>query len=80
MDSQFILAVDLGTTNCKVLILDEGLNVIEKVTTEYPITFPRPGWVEQLPEDWWKGWICTMNILGPCLRRFQRKKSYFQDC
>jgi len=54
MDSQFILAVDLGTTNCKVLILDEGLNVIEKVTTEYPITFPRPGWVEQLPEDWWK--------------------------
>ncbi len=53
MCSQHILAVDLGTTNCKALLLDETLTVVGKVSTEYEVSVPRPGWAEQQPEDWW---------------------------
>ena len=27
--------------------------VISSVTKEYPLSFPRPGWSEQTPKDWW---------------------------
>jgi xylulokinase len=48
-----VLAIDLGTTNCKVLVLSAELKVVFKQTTEYPVSFLRPGWAEQNPVDWW---------------------------
>lgn len=53
MGTHYVLAVDLGTTNCKTLLIDESLHVIEKVTREYGLSVPQPGWSEQNPEDWW---------------------------
>ena len=34
--------------------MDEQGRVCHTVTKEYPLSFPRPGWSEQNPEDWWK--------------------------
>ena len=48
-----ILAVDLGTTNCKVLALDHSCRIIHSARLEYPIASPRQGWAEQNPEAWW---------------------------
>lgn len=48
------IGIDLGTSACKLLLVDEAGTVRSEVTREYPIAFPHPGWSEQDPEDWWK--------------------------
>ncbi len=49
----FYIGIDLGTSACKLLLVDEGGAVLNEVTKEYPLSFPQPGWSEQNPEDWW---------------------------
>ena len=48
------IGIDLGTSACKLLLVDEGGAVRSEVMKEYPLSFPRPGWSEQDPEDWWR--------------------------
>ena len=47
------LGIDLGTSACKLLLVAEDGSILNSVTKEYPLFFPRPGWSEQNPEDWW---------------------------
>lgn len=47
------LGVDLGTSSVKLLLMDEKGKVIQTVSKEYPVYYPRAGWAEQNPEDWW---------------------------
>jgi glycerol kinase len=49
-----ILAIDAGTTGVRALIVDEGGAVRSRGYREFPQSFPRPGWVEHDPEDWWR--------------------------
>ncbi len=49
----FYIGIDLGTSAVKLLLVDEGGSVVREMTKEYPISFPRPGWSEQEPADWW---------------------------
>jgi xylulokinase len=37
-----------------LLLMDEEGDVKKVVTREYPLHFPKPGWSEQNPEDWYK--------------------------
>lgn len=46
------IGIDLGTSAVKLLMMDERGNVKKIVTREYSIYFPKPGWAEQNPEDW----------------------------
>ncbi|HEV8420403.1 MAG TPA: FGGY family carbohydrate kinase, partial [Actinomycetota bacterium] len=48
-----VLAIDAGTTGVTVLVVDEAGSVLSKGYREFPQSFPRPGWVEHDPEDWW---------------------------
>ncbi len=48
-----LLAVDLGTTNCKVLVLDPACRIVESARLEYPLSTPRQAWAEQDPAAWW---------------------------
>ena len=47
------IGIDLGTSACKLLLVDEEGQVRNTVTKEYPLSFPRPGWSEQDPAHWW---------------------------
>ena len=47
------IGIDLGTSACKLLLVDEAGAIVNEVTHEYPLIFPHPGWSEQKPEDWW---------------------------
>ena len=38
------IGIDLGTSACKLLLVDEAGQVKNTVTKEYPLSFPRPGW------------------------------------
>lgn len=46
------IGVDLGTSAVKLLLMDGEGRILKIVSREYPISFPRPGWSEQDPEDW----------------------------
>ena len=48
------IGIDLGTSACKLLLVAEDGSILNSVTKEYPLIFPRPGWSEQRPEDWWE--------------------------
>lgn len=49
----FYIGIDLGTSACKLLLVDEAGAVRNAVTKEYPLSFPHPGWSEQDPAHWW---------------------------
>ncbi|HJP67009.1 MAG TPA: glycerol kinase GlpK [Actinomycetota bacterium] len=48
-----ILAIDAGTTGVTALIVDEEGEVRSRGYREFAQHFPRPGWVEHDPNDWW---------------------------
>ncbi|MEM3893169.1 MAG: FGGY family carbohydrate kinase, partial [Thermofilum sp.] len=50
---ELILAIDVGTTNAKAAVFHESGRLLAVEGYEYPTHFPRPGWAEQDPEDWW---------------------------
>ena len=47
------IGVDLGTSSIKLLLMDAEGEIKSIVTREYPLYFPKPGWSEQNPEDWY---------------------------
>lgn len=49
----FYIGIDLGTSAVKLLLTNEEGKIENVVSKAYPIYFPRPGWSEQNPEDWW---------------------------
>ncbi len=57
------IGIDLGTSSVKLLLMDSNGNVVNTVSEEYPIYFPRPGWSEQNPEDWYKAVIAGIKKL-----------------
>ncbi len=54
------IGIDLGTSAVKLILADRCGRILKKVTKEYPIYFPEPGWSEQDPEDWWNA--CTEGL------------------
>lgn len=54
------IGVDLGTSAIKLLLVDDKGAILNTVTKEYPLCFPRPGWSEQRCEDWWNA--CLVGI------------------
>ena len=50
----YYIGVDLGTSSVKLLLMDKQGTVVKTVSKEYPISFPKPGWSEQNPYDWYE--------------------------
>ena len=51
---RYTIGIDLGTSACKLLLVNEAGAVCGEVTREYPLSFPHPGWSEQDPAHWWQ--------------------------
>ena len=51
--AMYTIGIDLGTSAVKLLLMGEGGEILNIASREYPIQFPRPGWSQQDPEDWW---------------------------
>lgn len=54
MTKPLILAIDQGTTNSKVSIIDAAGQVVCEAARPVQIRYPQPGWVEQDPADLWQ--------------------------
>ena len=53
----FIIAHDVGTQSNKAVLIGTDGKVYDSFEQGYEIDFPKPGWVEQDPEDYWDA-IC----------------------
>lgn len=54
---KYYIGVDLGTSAVKLLLMNDKGAIEKIVSREYPLYFPRPGWSQQNPEDWWNGTV-----------------------
>jgi glycerol kinase len=60
-----VLAIDAGTTGVTALVVDDRGEVRARGYREFPQRFPRPGWVEHDPDDWWDAMIAaTVDALA----------------
>ncbi len=68
MSTEFILAVDQGTSGTKAVIFDTAGAVVAKATEPLASQFPRPGFVEQNPLEIYEN-VCAS--VRRCLMEFQ---------
>ena len=54
---EYLLGIDIGTSACKVALFNKNGDVIGTTDGEYPVYYPKPGWAEQNPEEWWQA-VC----------------------
>lgn len=57
MSGEHILVHDLGTTGNKACLFNEQGELLAKQYQRYKTYYPRPNWVEQIPEKWWQA-VC----------------------
>lgn len=50
----YFIGVDLGTSACKFLLMDEKGAILNVVSETYDVEYPHPGWSQQNPADWWE--------------------------
>ena len=61
-DKELLLGIDLGTSGCKVTLIDTDCNFIGDGYTEYPTYHPNIGWSEQDPADWFPAFMHSFGI------------------
>lgn len=49
------IGIDLGTSSVKLLLVGEDGTILNTVTKAYPVCYPKSGWSEQNPADWYSG-------------------------
>ncbi|MBE6571333.1 MAG: xylulokinase [Ruminococcaceae bacterium] len=49
----YYIGADLGTSALKLLLADQNGNTVKTVTRFYDVCYPKAGWSEQQPQDWW---------------------------
>ena len=51
--SDFVLALDQGTTSSRAIVFDRGGRIVSLAQKEFAQLYPRPGWVEHDPNEIW---------------------------
>ena len=57
------LGIDLGTSELKVVLLDEGGALQAAEHVRLAVSRPHPGWSEQSPHDWWAALQLALDAL-----------------
>ena len=50
--AEHLMGIDIGSSGCKVSILNLEDRKFKTFSSEYPTYYPEPAWAEQDPEDW----------------------------
>ncbi|MGH2847218.1 MAG: FGGY family carbohydrate kinase, partial [Thermoleophilaceae bacterium] len=61
-----LLGIDEGTSAVKAMLFDADLQPVAEARREKPLQHPRPGWVEQRPED---VMVAVVDAVGELLSR-----------
>ena len=57
------IGADLGTSSLKLLLVNDKGEILNSVTRDYPLIFPRPGWCEQDANEWWNAFVPAVKSL-----------------
>jgi len=60
MPSQYILALDQGTTSSRSILFNQRGDIVSLAQKEFAQIYPLPGWVEHDAEEIWSSQISTM--------------------
>ncbi len=63
-----VLAIDQGTSSSRTIIFDTQLKKVESLQEEYPLDYPKSGWVEIDPESLMAS---VVNTLEPLLKKYK---------
>ena len=58
------IGVDLGTSGLKLLLVAADGSILNQTALTYPVSYPRDGWSEQDPEDWFAALMRGFERLG----------------
>lgn len=64
MTAGCVLAIDQGTTNTKVVLVDESGAIVAQASRRLEVQHPRPSWVEQDPRAIWSS---VVDAIDACL-------------
>jgi glycerol kinase len=56
-----LIAIDQGTTSTRTVVYDQDLNILDSVRQEYPLLYPRDGWVEVNPKELMNSVYATLD-------------------
>jgi glycerol kinase len=59
--SEFVVALDQGTTSSRTLVFDRAGSVVASAQREFTQHFPRSGWVEHDPVEIWSSQSATLE-------------------
>lgn len=63
--SPLLLGVDVGSSDCKAMLVAPDGEIVASASQPYPTVYPRLGWAEQNPSDWY-GAACA--AIRACLK------------
>jgi xylulokinase len=67
-----VIGCDIGTSGTKAIVVSEKGKVLSKVTVEYPLSTPHPGWAEQDPTTWC---FAALNAIAGAVKKARVKAS-----
>ncbi len=62
----YVLCLDGGTESLRAGIFDQSGHILSSASSAYPTRFPKPGWAEQDPSEWW---LATVRAVKDCLAK-----------
>jgi len=68
--SQFVAAIDQGTTSTRCMVFDHNGQVVSTAQTEHRQIYPQPGWVEHDPLEIWQR---AQEVIQQALSRISLK-------
>ncbi len=54
---ELLLTYDIGTTGAKAVLFNKDATIVGSKYKQYETYYPKPGWVEQSPEEWWSATV-----------------------
>ncbi len=63
--TEFVLAIDAGTTGVRSMFFDQTGAVFASAYSEFESLFPHPSWVEQKADSWWE---TSCKTIQKCLK------------
>lgn len=61
--SGFLLGIDIGTSACKAALFRADGTLAAAADSAYGVRYPKHGWAEQQPEDWWRAAVTAVREL-----------------
>ncbi len=59
-----LLGIDVGATGCKATLYSLDGRILRSGYAEYGMRSPRPGWVEEDADDWWRAVIASVRAIS----------------